>query len=65
MEKMFKIIKIIAMVIIGFVAPIHSVTEPDETTYRCGLKGITSSNGYLESWKQIFVDTKEYIQGGK
>lgn len=61
--KILKGIKGIITIGVGFIIPIKALTEPDDTRYRCSLKGVTSSDGYTESWQDIFADFKQYVRG--
>lgn len=62
MLKVIKGIKGIITIGLGFIMPIKALVEPDETTYRCSFKGVTSSNGCLEPWKVIREGFVEYIK---
>lgn len=59
---MLKAIKGIMWIGLGFIVPIKALVEPDQTTYRCGLRGITSSNGCLEPWNEIWDAFGKYIR---
>ena len=63
MKKIWKTIKGIITISVGFIVPIKALTEPDDTRFRCSLKGVTSSDGYTESWHDIFADFKQYVKG--
>ncbi len=54
----------IVTLIVGFIKPVKNVINPCETTFRCHLKGVTSSEGDHESWKELFGDFKEYVLRG-
>jgi hypothetical protein len=60
--KMLKAIKGIVMIGLGFIMPIKALVEPDDTTYRCGLRGVTSSHGHLEPWDEIWEGFGRYIK---
>lgn len=60
-KKIHKAIKVIAVIGLGFIKPVHSISAPDSTTYRCTRKGIKSSYG-LETWKEVFADFKDYVK---
>jgi hypothetical protein len=61
---LIRAIKGISKIVAGFIVPVTAVVEPDETTYRCKLKGVVSSEGNCVSWGETWDGLKQYMKGG-
>ena len=58
-----RLFKGIIMILLGFIIPIKALVDPDDTWYRCTIRGVKSSYG-IEPWGVIWEGFGTYIKGG-
>lgn len=61
--KLWKVIKGLSVLLMGWFIPVQALVEPDGSKYRCTLKGIKQlDSGAVENWRDVKVDFVEWCK---
>lgn len=61
--KLWKLIKGLSVLLVGWLIPVQALVEPDGSKYKCTLKGIKHlSTSDVDCWKDCVADFIEWCK---